>query len=112
MSAYIAITATSIQDASGTPLPSGLLSFQATDQTGAPLVFHVGGTGTVVSKPITTPINAGAINSFQVPDPSQAAPADFYYRIVITDASGLPVLIYRNVPVMGTTWSFDTYTPS
>jgi hypothetical protein len=112
MSNYITITATSIQNAAGTPLASGTLSFQATDQTGAPIAFRAGGNGQVITSPAITPISAGAIGSFQVANPATAAPSGFYYRIVITDSTGQPVAKYTGVVVSGTTWSLDSYIPT
>ncbi len=112
MSNYITITATSIQNAAGTPLASGTLSFQAVDNTGSPIAFRVGGNGQVITSPVITPISAGAIGSFQVADPSQAAPSGFYYRVVISDASGQTVAKYTDVVVSGPTWALDSYIPT
>ena len=112
MPQFISITASHIQDATGTALASGVLSFQATDHTGAPISFRVGSSGQVIHGPVSTPIVNGAISGFQVADPSQTIPAGFTYRITVANSSGLPVLAYYKVSVSGSTWNFDTYLPN
>jgi hypothetical protein len=86
-----AITATSIMDATGTLLASGTLSFQAVN---SPIRYT-----------ITRPIVNGMVSGLRVP-------TGYNYQIVVMNPSGQPVLTYHDVLVTGTTWDFDTYTPS
>jgi len=112
MSNYITITAANIKDASGNPLASGTLTFQATDPTGAPLAFLVGGVGQAVISPVSTAITNGAIGSFQVANPAYTVPVNILYRVTVADSAGKVILKYSNVAVSGTSWNFDTYIPT
>jgi len=100
------VTATNIQDASGTKLTSGLLCFQATDAASNPISFQAGGEGQIITKPFCTAITNGAIGAFHVPDSNLTKPAGVYYTISVQPGN---LLNYERVRVTTSPWSLDSY---
>lgn len=101
---HIYSNATGAQDL----LPTGVLSFQGTDQNNNPIIFQVGGGGQMITGPMSTTVAAGAIGSFQVPNPVLTVPGGIYYRIQIKVGNQI---IYNcaGAQFSGTTFNFDNF---
>jgi hypothetical protein len=85
---FTTVTATNIQDGTGTKLPAGKLCFQATDQNDSPIAFRAGGGGQAINKSVCRDVAAGALtSSFQVANPANTSPLNILYRITVTNGS-------------------------
>jgi hypothetical protein len=74
-------------------LPSGNLIFTATDNSGNPISYQVGGGGQMISFPITCPIVNGTVSApCQVANVSVSNPENFCYSVTITNAFNQLVL--------------------
>jgi hypothetical protein len=71
---FSSVTATKIQNASGTLLVTGQLCFLGTDQNNIPISFQAGGGGQVYKRPVCTAVTNGVISGFQVANPGVTSP--------------------------------------
>jgi hypothetical protein len=120
---FTTVTATNIQDGTGTKLPAGKLCFQATDQNDSPIAFRAGGGGQAINKSVCRDVAVGALtSSFQVANPANTSPLNILYRITVTNGSS-EVVRYTKVDIQpqtsGGVFNFDncacnpsTITPS
>jgi hypothetical protein len=118
---YTTVTATNILTgaASGpVPLPSGKMTWQATDQKGTPISYQVNGLGHQVNAPTICGITNGAFNqTCSIADTSLTNPRNLCFNVSIRDSSnklilGGPNSGYTCVQPQGSTWSFDNYVPN
>lgn len=110
MANFTAISGSNITDIKGTKLASGVISFLGTDNMDQPISFQIGGGGQALRTSITSPVVAGVITGFNVPDPGSTQPSGIFYRVTVIDSStGLEVLRYRLVSFTGATFNFDSY---
>jgi hypothetical protein len=110
---WTAVSASNITDLNQNKLAAGQLCFLGTDQNDNPISFSVGGGGQVLKRAFCSPVAAGAVNAFTVPNPANTQPTGVYYRVTVKDAStGQEVLRYTTVTFTGATFSFDNYQPS
>ena len=106
------VSASNIQDLNGTKLAAGQLCFQGTDQSDNPIAFGIGGGGQALKRQYCSPVTAGVVTSFTVPNPANTNPTGIYYRVRVVDSStGQEVLRYTGVTFAGATFNFDNYTP-
>lgn len=113
MSNFTTISGSNITDLNGTKLALGTISFLGTDSMDQPISFMVGGGGQALKRPYASPVIAGVITSFTVPDPGSTMPAGIYYRVTVVDSSsGKEVLRYTLVSFTGATFNFDNYAPT
>jgi hypothetical protein len=106
------ISASNIQDINGAKLASGQLCFLITDQQDNPISVSIGGGGQALRRGYCSPVTAGVVTTFTVPNPAGTQPAGIYYRVTVKDSSsGLEVLRYTQVSFTGATFSFDNYAP-
>jgi hypothetical protein len=106
------ISASNIQDINGTKLASGQLCFLITDQQDNPISVSIGGGGQVLKRGYCSPVTAGVVTTFTVPNPANTLPSGIYYRVTVKDSgSGLEVLRYTQVSFTGATFNFDNYAP-
>lgn len=115
---FTAFSASNIQNLQGTPLVSGTLYIQGTDQVNTPISYQCGGGGQVVRTPYTATIASGAVVTFNVCNPANTLPAGIYYHIWVIDLTtgsstlNQTVLNYGLVQWTGATFNFDDYTPT
>jgi hypothetical protein len=106
------ISASNIQDINGAKLASGQLCFLITDQQDTPISVSIGGGGQALKRGYCSPIAAGVVTTFTVPNPANTLPSGIYYRVTVKDSSsGLEVLRYTQVSFTGATFNFDNYAP-
>jgi hypothetical protein len=106
------VSASNITDINGTKLASGQLCFLITDQQDNPISVSIGGGGQALRRGYCSPVSAGAVTGFTVPNPSATQPSGIYYRVTVKDSSsGLEVLRYTQVSFTGATFNFDNYAP-
>jgi hypothetical protein len=106
------ISASNIQDINGAKLALGQLCFLITDQQDNPISVSIGGGGQALKRGYCSPIAAGVVTTFTVPNPANTQPAGIYYRVTVKDSSsGLEVLRYTQVSFTGATFNFDNYAP-
>jgi hypothetical protein len=106
------ISASNIQDINGVKLASGQLCFLITDQQDTPISVSIGGGGQALKRGYCSPIAAGVVTTFTVPNPANTLPSGIYYRVTVKDSSsGLEVLRYTQVSFTGATFNFDNYAP-
>jgi hypothetical protein len=109
---WTTVTATNITDLNQQKLASGQLCFLATDQNDNPISIGIGGGGQALKRGYCSPVAAGVVTSFTVPNPANTQPAGVYYRVTVKDSStGQEVLRYTQVSFSGTSFNFDTYAP-
>ena len=121
---FTTVTASHIQNASGTALSSGQICFQGTDANDQPISFRAGGSGgQVIASKVCKSISAGTISGggISVADTALTAPVNVCYRVTVTDLSTGQVVLYypqaQSSPKCGpqptgTTWSLDSYQPN
>ena len=106
------VSASNIQDINGTKLAAGQLCFLITDQQDNPISVQIGGGGQALKRGYCSPVSAGVVTSFTVPEPAHTSPAGIYYRVTVKDSStGQEVLRYSLVSFTGATFNFDNYAP-
>jgi hypothetical protein len=106
------VSASNIQDINGTKLAAGQLCFLITDQQDNPISVQIGGGGQALKRGYCSPVSAGVVTSFTVPEPAHTSPAGIYYRVTVKDSStGQEVLRYSGVTFTGATFNFDNYAP-
>ena len=112
---YTTVSASYLQDATGTPITNATISFQPVDNKGNPLSFRAGGTsGQVISQPVTATVTAGAF-SLSLADTTLTTPANVGYAVTVKDnITGKSLLGngYGCVQPSGSTWSLDSYVPN
>ena len=109
---WTTVTATNITDLNQQKLAAGQLCFMATDQNDNPISIGIGGGGQVMRRQYCSPITAGGVTAFTVPNPANTQPAGVYYRVTVKDSStGQEVLRYTQVSFSGASFNFDTYAP-
>jgi hypothetical protein len=110
---WATVTAANITDLNQNKLAAGQLCFLATDQNDSPISFAVGGGGQALKRAFCSPVAAGAVTAFTVPNPANTQPAGVYYRVTVKDSStGQEVLRYSQVTFSGTAFNFDNYAPT
>lgn len=106
------VSASNITDINGTKLAAGQLCFLITDQGDNPISVGIGGGGQSLKRGYCSPIAAGVVTSFTVPNPANTLPSGIYYRVTVKDSStGQEVLRYTGVSFSGATFNFDNYAP-
>jgi hypothetical protein len=106
------VSASNIQDINGSKLAAGQLCFLGTDQSDNPISFGIGGGGQALRRGYCSPVTAGVVTSFTVPNPASTLPSGIYYRVTVKDSStGQEVLRYAGVTFAGATFNFDNYQP-
>jgi hypothetical protein len=109
---WTTVTATNITDLNQQKLAFGQLCFLATDQNDNPISIGIGGGGQALKRGYCSPVAAGVVTSFTVPNPANTQPAGVYYRVTVKDSStGQEVLRYTQVSFSGASFNFDTYAP-
>jgi hypothetical protein len=118
---FTTVTASNIQDVSGSKLSSGQFCVDATlavnasnDTTASEISFQAGGGGQVIRGPICTSVTNGAIGTFQVPNSGDTLPPNVPYHLYVLSVAGggKHLLDYYQVSITGSTWNFDTYNPN
>lgn len=106
------VSGSNITDINGTKLAAGQVCFLITDQSDQPISVSIGGGGQALKRGYCSPVTAGVITGFTVPNPSATLPSGIYYRVTVKDSSsGLEVLRYTTVSFTGATFNFDNYAP-
>jgi hypothetical protein len=106
------VSAANITDINGAKLASGQLCFLVTDQQDNPISVSIGGGGQALRRGYCSPVAAGVVTGFTVPNPGSTQPAGIYYRVTVKDSStGQEVLRYTQVSFTGATFNFDNYAP-
>jgi hypothetical protein len=109
---WTTVSATNITDLNQQKLAAGQLCFLATDQNDSPISVGVGGGGQALKRQYCSPITAGGVTAFTVPNPTNTLPPGVYYRVMVKDSStGQEVLRYTQVSFAGTSFNFDNYAP-
>jgi hypothetical protein len=109
---WTTISAANITDLNQNKLAAGQLCFLGTDQNDNPINFNVGGGGQVLRRAFCSPVAAGAVTAFTVPNPVNTTPAGVFYRVTVKDSStGQEVLRYTQVTFSGGAFNFDAYAP-
>ena len=107
------ISASNITDINGAKLAAGQLCFLITDQSDNPISVSIGGGGQALKRGYCSPVAAGVVTTFTVPNPSATSPSGIYYRVTVKDSStGQEVLRYSLVSFTGATFNFDNYAPT
>lgn len=107
------VSASNITDINGAKLAAGQLCFLITDQQDNPISVSIGGGGQALRRGYCSPVTAGAVTSFTVPNPAATLPSGIYYRVTVKDSStGQEVLRYTGVSFAGATFNFDNYAPA
>lgn len=126
--AYMTVTASHIQDASGVPLISGQLCIQGVAVNGQAIPYRAGGGGAIHTMPVCVPVTNGVIPNTQIANSSATSPTNVAYLITVTDnISGNVVLqdgptqiSCATTPLLsgpcngvsgGSTWNFDLFEP-
>lgn len=106
------VSASNITDINGTKLAAGQLCFLITDQQDNPISVSIGGGGQALKRGYCSPVAAGVVTGFTVPNPAATLPTGIYYRVTVKDSStGQEVLRYTQVSFTGATFNFDNYAP-
>jgi hypothetical protein len=106
------VSASNITDINGAKLAAGQLCFLITDQQDNPISVSIGGGGQALKRGYCSPVAAGGVTSFTVPNPAATLPSGIYYRVTVKDSStGQEVLRYSGVTFAGATFNFDNYAP-
>ncbi|HEY3771320.1 MAG TPA: hypothetical protein VGN44_21785 [Candidatus Angelobacter sp.] len=106
------VSGSNITDINGARLAAGQLCFLITDQSDQPISVSIGGGGQALRRGYCSPIAAGVVTTFTVPNPANTLPSGIYYRVTVKDSSsGLEVLRYTQVSFTGATFNFDNYAP-
>ena len=106
------VSASNITDINGAKLAAGQLCFLITDQQDNPISVSIGGGGQALKRGYCSPVAAGAVTSFTVPNPAATLPSGIYYRVTVKDSStGQEVFRYSGVTFTGATFNFDNYAP-
>lgn len=107
------VSASNITDINGAKLAAGQLCFLITDQSDNPISVSIGGGGQALKRGYCSPVAAGVVTAFTVPNPSATSPSGIYYRVTVKDSStGQEVLRYTLVSFTGATFNFDNYAPT
>ena len=107
------VSASNITDINGSKLAAGQLCFLITDQSDNPISVSIGGGGQAFKRGYCSPVAAGVVTGFTVPNPSATSPSGIYYRVTVKDSStGQEVLRYSLVSFTGATFNFDNYAPT
>jgi hypothetical protein len=107
------ISAANITDINGSKLAAGQVCFLITDQSDNPISVSIGGGGQALKRGYCSPVAAGVVTTFTVPNPSATSPSGIYYRVTVKDSStGQEVLRYSLVSFTGATFNFDNYAPT
>ncbi|MGI4812480.1 MAG: LamG domain-containing protein [Janthinobacterium lividum] len=110
---FTTVTASLLQDSTGTPLTNATIHFLPVTNAGAPISFRAGSNGQVSAQRVQTNIVNGAF-TIQLADTSETVPINVGYKVtIINNVSGDSLLGagYGCVQPFGSTWSFDTFTP-
>src|ERR1043165_1039371 len=75
------VSASNITDINGAKLAAGQLCFLITDQQDNPISVSIGGGGQALKRGYCSPVTAGAVSSFTVPNPAATLPSGIYYRV-------------------------------
>jgi len=110
---YSALTAANIQDALGNKLTAGILTVITTDDKDNPITAVAGGAGGPIAAEGEVAITNGALpaNTW-IADTRYTSPPNICYRLVISDATGVPIWTIRYVQTTSATLDLDTYEPN
>lgn len=115
---YVKVTAQSITDPSGKLVQFGTICARATDGSGVPIPFKIGGGGQSLNEQACGSLQNGAIvGTFSLANPATTSPVNIRYTFIIKNQSTGSTTSYSNVSIVnpascGTgclTWSFDNY---
>lgn len=109
---WTTVSASNLTDLNQNKLAAGQLCFLVTDQSDNPISVSIGGGGQSLRRGYCSPVTAGAVTAFTVPNPANTSPSGIYYRVQVKDTStGQEVLRYAGVTFTGGTFNFDNYQP-
>lgn len=107
--AQTSISASSITDSFGHPIPSAKLCYAPVDATGTATGFRVGSVQ-VITTPVCGLVSNGVLQSGLSVEPT---PSGIYYHITVNNRTTNAVLRdYGMTQVTGSSWTLDTYDPS
>lgn len=114
---FLQVTASHVQNASGTALSSGTISFQGTDANNNVISYQAGGGGAVITTAVTASIVNGVITSpspFLIANPANTSPANVRYHVqilqgsrVIANFTGVNLCAQGAVCASGFVFNFD-----
>ena len=110
---FVAFSASNIRDVLGNLLAVGSLEITPTDGNDIPIDANAGGAGGPLL-PTQGPIaitNGALPAGLSIADTAQTVPGNICYRIVIFDATGVPIKIRKLVQTNGAALNLDTYAP-
>jgi hypothetical protein len=112
---FTTVSASNLQDATGTLVQNATIYFQPVANNGAAISFKAGGVGgQVLCRPVQTVVVDGAF-SVILADTTLTTPVNVGYSVTVIDAlTGASVLGpgYACIQPSGATWSLDTYVPN
>lgn len=114
---FLQVTASHVQNASGTALSGGTISFQGTDANNNVISYQAGGGGAVITTAVTASIVNGVITSpspFLIANPANTSPANVRYHVQILQGSrvianfiGVNLCAQGTVCTSGFVFNFD-----
>lgn len=116
MSGFTTVSASHLQDATGTVIANATISFTPVDNSGRPISFRSGGNGEgqTAFRPVTATVKDGSF-SLELADTSLTVPVNIGYSVKVIDKETGNSLLgpgYTCVQPTGDAWSFDTYVPN
>jgi hypothetical protein len=112
---YTTVSGSHLHDATGTLVTNSTIRFQPVNSQGVPVSFRAGGAGgQTIAYPVSTTVTSGSF-SIVLADTTLTSPANPCYSVsIISNLTGRidPFPGYSCIQPSGSTWSFDTYTPS
>src|SRR5580658_6387350 len=70
---YVSVTATHLQDSTGTLIANATISFAPVNNSGIPISYKVNGNGQATSRPVTVVVTSGAF-TIQLADTALTSP--------------------------------------
>ena len=112
---YTTVTGSQLHDATGTLVTNATIRFQPVNALGVPISFRVStSAGQTIANPVSTTVTSGAF-SITLADTTLTSPANPCYSVtLISNLTGraIPFPGYSCIQPSGSTWNFDSYTPS
>jgi hypothetical protein len=118
---FTVVTASSLQDLTGSKLANGQVCFQAATNSGVPISYEAGGGGQVINVPRCASVINGSF-SLSVANTALTTPAHICYKVTVKDEStgqyvlgnGQPGMAsgYECVQPTGSNFNFDNFAPS
>jgi hypothetical protein len=110
---FSTVTASKIQDASGSLLANGTISPLGVGANNQPISFEAGGGGQVITEaPIWTVTNGAIVGTKTLANSLYTNPVGVQYQFTITDSSTQNTTVLCCATVSGSTWSLDTWIPT